>query len=275
MLTALFLVGSAFAGGEWDLKHQLAVTWFGQGLRYAFTAEDRFPIWKREGVLFDDTFVAVGAYGDITPAYVRAGPRFHVVPVAVLDIEADVLFSGYFGTFSGVTDFSSPQSDYSEAAFATPELDARAHAGVGVRARVSPTLQAKVGRFIIALPNDFYYQWQQRPAGTGDYWYEPQLDALLRWSDFAMVNSGMSFWAFREATDEDKRMVWLGVRFDHQYIFGTADRQLKLGPILVFKPAKPWYVPTVVCFAQAWLAAGGAPPAHPVLPPYLAAALIW
>ncbi|MBM4368303.1 MAG: hypothetical protein FJ102_18970 [Deltaproteobacteria bacterium] len=271
MLLALAAIASA---GSWDFENSLALSWFPRGLRYAFAAEYQVPAsWSNpDSVLFDPAMLGAGPYVELTPAYARAGGRVHFVPIAVLDISAEALATGYFGTFTGVTDFDTPDADFSEAAFETEAVMARNHAGFGFRYGVTPTLQAKVSKFILAMPQEFTRFTMIVPEGaTGDYWYEPQYDALMKWDDTLMVNSGLAFWAFREKSDEDPRMFWAGVRFDHQYVFGTGDRQLKLGPMVVFKPGKSPAVPVCVLFAQAWLQS----PIHEVVPPYLAGAAIW
>ncbi len=269
----LTLVASA-AAGTWDLEHSVALSWFPKGLRYTFGAEYQVaaPWVNPESVLFESALFGAGPYVELTPAYARTGGRLHFVPIAVLDITAEALASGYFGTFSGITDFDAPDADFSEAAFEEPEVIARNHAGFGFRYGVSPTLQAKVSKFIIALPQEFTRFTMIVPEGaTGDYWYEPQYDALMKWDDTVMLNGALAFWAFKEKSDEDPRMFFLGARFDHQYVFGTGDRQVKVGPMVVWKPAKSAAVPVLVFFAQAWIES----PIHEELPPYLAGAAIW
>lgn len=268
----LAFVATAWAG-EWNFQEQLAVSWFGKGLRFAMSAEDRFALWDKPGdLLFEETYLAPGAYLELTPAYARVGPRVHWKPIAVFELTLEAVWSGYFGTFSGVTDFPEPDSDYSEAAFETDAVIARARAGHGWRFGASPTLQARVGRVIVAVPNDFYHMRMTTPDdATGAYWYEPQFDAMLAWNDTVMINNGLVFWSFADDKPDDARFFWLGAQYTHQYVFETEDRQQKVGPMVVFKPAKPKWVPTVVAFAQAWVQA----PTRAVFPPYLAGALIW
>lgn len=269
MFLALASLASA---GTLDTEHQLAVTWFPKGLRYAFSAEYQMPVWQSDSVLFTDTIVAPGGYVELTPAYARAGARVHFVPIAILDITAEALATGYFGTFSGVTDFDTPDADYSEELFDSGALDDRRSTGFGFRYGVTPTLQAKVGKFIIAMPQEFTrFTMFQPDDARGAYWYEPQYDALMKWDDTVMINSALAFWAFKEKAPDDARMFWLGARFDHQLVFGTQDQQIKVGPMAVWKPAKSPLVPTMVFFAEAWVQAS----IHDIVPPYLAAAFIW
>ncbi len=270
----LLLTSAAFAG-SWHLDHQLAISWFGMGARYLGDAEYRLHVpWEEKGsLLFDDVYVAPGPELEVSPAYVRAGARVHVVPIAVLDITADVLAVSYFGTFGGMNDFDTPEGDYSEEALATPAALERSHSGLGVRYSVTPTLQAKVSHLCLAFPQEFTHFSMVRPADAkGDYWYENQYDALLKWDDTLMVNSALAFWAFREDSKDDPRMFWLGARFDHQLVFGSGDEQLKAGPMAVFKPGRSKFMPTFVVFGELWLKSR----AHPLyFPPYLAAAAIW
>lgn len=267
----LALANLALAG-TWDTEHQVAVTWFPKGLRYAFSAEYQVPVWQSDSILFQDTIIAPGTYAELTPAYARGGARVHFVPLAILDITAEALATGYFGTFSGVTDFDSADADYSEKVFDSGEIDDRRNAGFGFKYGITPTLQAKVGKFIVAMPQEFTrFTMFQPDDARGAYWYEPQYDVLMKWDDTLMLNSALAFWAFREKTDDDARMFWLGARFDHLYVFGTEDRQLKLGPMMVWRPSKSLAVPTIVVFTQLWIESR----IHPIAPPYMAGAAIW
>lgn len=270
-MLALFALAAA---SEWDFEESLAISWFGKGLRGTVSAEDRFHLYDKPGdQLFGETFVAPGAYLELTPAYVRVGPRVHFKPIAVFELSVEALWSGYFGTFSGVTDFAHPDDDYSEEVMDNDKaVIARARPGQGWRFAASPTLQARAGKVIIALPSDFYYMRMTPPDGaTGAYWYEPQFDAMLGFEDVVMINSGVVFWSFKDKDADDSRFTWVGAQYTHQYVFGTEDRQQKVGPMIVIKPAKPKWVPTIAAFAQAWVQA----PTREILPPYIAAALIW
>lgn len=270
----LLLAGVALAE-PWHFDHQLAVSWFGMGARYLGDAEYRLHLpWEQKGsLLFDDVYVGPGPELEVSPAYVRAGARVHIVPIAVLDIAADVVGVGYFGTFGGMNDFDVPDGDYSEATLATPAALERSNSGYGVRYSITPTLQAKVGKLCVALPQEFTHFSMVKPGtARGDYWYENQYDAELRWDDTLMVNSALAFWALREDSKDDPRMLWVGARFDHQYVFGTEDRQLKAGPMIVWKPGRARAVPTLIFIVEPWLRST----AHELfVPPYLAAAALW
>ncbi len=269
----LTLIHVALAG-SWAMEHQVPVTLFPLGTRYLGTAEYRTPFpWQKEGNdLFEDVYFAAGPELEISPAYARAGARLHVVPIAVLDITADFVGTGYFETFTGVTDFDSPTDDHSEAAFETDALLARRHAGLGYRLGVTPTLQAKVSHLILAFPQEFAHFVLTPPAeSTGDYWYEAQYDTLIKWEDTVMVNTGLALWAFDEADDEDKRFFWLGARVDHQLAFGTSERSIKVGPMAVFRAGQSRLVPTVALFVQAYVES----PIHPIVPPYMVSAFVW
>ena len=269
----ILLAASAALAGSWNLSHQVAVSWFPKGLRYFGTYEYRMPLpWKSDSVLFDDVYFAPGAELEVSPAYARAGGRFHFTPIAVLEIEGEALATEYFGTFSGVTDFDRPDADFSDEAFERPEVVARRHSGFGFRYGITPTLQAKVSHLIIAAPQEFTRFTMIKPDGvTGEYWYEPQYDALFKWDDTVMVNNAYAFWAFRESSKEDSRFFWVGAQFNHQLVFGTGDTQLKAGPMVVFKAGQSKWVPTAVVFVEAWIQS----PIHPIMPPYLAAAAVW
>ncbi len=287
----LSLLLTTALAGEVGFRHQIAGSYFPEGLRYAFRADYSIPLWNSDSILFQDTFFAPGLYLDVTPAYAHVGPIVRFSPIAVLEIEAQADAGYYFGSFSGVTDFYGVNDKFdSDARDVIHAMGGHKASGPVFRASVSPTLQAKVSHFIIALPQEFVWIWKPRPEGNpcsgdpaldfnaegnrsciGDYWYEPQYDSLLQWNDLVMTNSALAFWAFRESSDEDPRMFWLGVNFTHQYTFGTKDRTTKIGPMAVFKPAKSPYVPTFAVFSQAYLTSR----IYEAFPPYIAIAGIW
>lgn len=264
------LLSTALAG-DWDTRHQIGASVFPLGLRYAFRTDYQIPLWNSDSILFEDTYFAPGIYADVSPAYFHVGPRFHFSPIAVLDIQGDFQYGYHFGTFSGITDFDNASDAYTDAA-----LDARAaagHKGSGstLKGTLSVTLQAKVSHLIIALPQDFVYLWSKQPEGAGDFWYEPQYDALIAWQDVVMNNSALMFWAFKESSDEDARFFWLGANFNHQYVFGTEDRSIRVGPMAVFKPGTSTAVPSIALFSQVYIENR----IHPIVPPYIAGAVIW
>lgn len=285
-MLSLLLAFSAQAG-TWNLKHTLAVSLFPEGLRYSFNGDFRIPLWNSDSILFEDTYFAPGIYVDVTPAYFHVGPHFQWDPIAVLEIEGQADVGYYFGTFSGVTDFVHPESSFDGDTIDVLTENGHRTGGLSFRGLLSGTLQARVSKLIIALPQEFVWFDKTRPEGTkcsgsesdtdpdrrciGDYWYESQYDTLMKWNDLVMTNSGLAFWSFRDSSKEDPRMFWLGVNFSHQYTFGTEDRTLKVGPMAVFRPSTKPLVPTMVVFTQAYLESR----IHETVPPYLAAALIW
>lgn len=296
MLTALLLAASASAA-DWATRHQVAASYFPIGLRYAYRGEYRMPLWDDEAsVLFEKTWLAPGIYFEATPAYVRAGPQIDFTPIAIFDVTAEAIGFAYFGTFSGVTVFDSPdayfgaravQSAKAEGCTSTvgdpslcfPDavidhehrLDGK-NRSYGLRLTVSPTLKAKVGPIIIAIPGEVHRFMVARPDGeTGDWFYEPQLDALLGFKDTVIMSSPVLFYAIREDTDDDPRFFYLGLRGDYQTVLGSGDTTARLGPMAVFDPGVKRAVPTLVVFTQAYLTS----PIHPTFPPYIAAAALW
>lgn len=285
MLSLLFTFSAS--AGTLALKHQVGVSLFPEGLRYAFTADYRIPLWNSDSILFEDTYFAPGLYLDVTPAYFHVGPHFQWDPIAILEIEGQADFGYYFGTFSGVTDFVHADASFDSDTLDVLEENGHKTGGMSLRGALTGTLQARVSNFIIAMPQEFFWFHKSRPEGDkctgeekdtaadrtciGDYWYESQYDTLMAWDDLVMTNSGLAFWSFNDAEPEDPRMFWLGVNFSHQYTFATEDRSIKVGPMAVFKPSQSKYMPTLVVFTQVYLENR----IHDTFPPYLAAAAIW
>jgi len=286
----LSLLISAALAGSWDLQNVAAARIFPLGARDSIHADYLIPLWNSDSVLFEDTYIAPGLYADITPAYAHLGARLKWSPIAVFEVTTQFDGGYYFGTFSGVTDFYSADTPYDDAHLDALAAAGHSNRGTVLRGMVSPTLQARVGNVIIALPQDFYFFWKTRPEGAactggssdfsdgdsiqdciGDYWYEPQFDAMLKWNDTIMNNGAVAFWSFRDSTETDPRKFWLGLKFDRQYVLGTQDTSVRLGPIALFKFGKSNAVPTFAVFTQVYLDSR----IHETVPPYIAAASIW
>lgn len=296
MLTALLLTSSVHAI-EWTSRHQVAASYFPIGLRYAYRGESRMPLWDQpDSVLFEKTWLAPGMYFEATPAYIRAGPQLDFTPIAIFDVTLEAVGFAYFGSFSGVTVFDSPDayfgsravqsakaegctSKVGEPALCFPDavithehgIDGK-NGGYGLRLTASPTLKAKAGPIIVAIPAEIHRFMVSRPDGeTGDWFYEPQLDALLGFKDTVLTSSPVLFYVVRDDTDDDPRFFYAGLRADYQQVLGSGDQSAKLGPMVVFDPGVKRAVPTFVAFTQAFLIS----PIHPTFPPYIAVAAIW
>lgn len=270
-MLALLLMLSAEAG-EWATKHQIGVSYFPEGLRYTFKADHHFSLWNSDSILFEDTYIAPGMGVSVTPAYARLGPRVVWAPIAVFEVEASVEGFSYFGTFSGVTDFDDPGTVYDDAAMDAAEAAGRKHAGLGWRTVVSPTLQGRVGPVIIALPGEATSYHMKTPEGaTGDYWYEPESDALLAWNDTILFGGALVFYSFKDETEDNRRMTWVGAYYNTQYVMGTEDTTTKVGPMMVIRPGHSKWSPRIAAFTQIYLASR----THELVPPYIAAALVW
>ncbi len=116
---------------------------------------------------------AIGATVAATPAGARLGGWLELTPVPFLVIKAGAEAGQYFGTFHSLTSFESRLDVFDPDA--RKARDAAA-SGRTTRLYVSPTLQARAGRFV-ARSTMLYERWASSAAGP--FFYEPTRDTLL------------------------------------------------------------------------------------------------
>lgn len=280
-MLGLLLSSSLAFSSEWYFRHQLAASYWPLGLRYANTSQYRFSLWDQEGsTLFDKTYLGAGLYSELTPAYIRVGPRLSFAPIAIFDMNLEAVGSYYFGTFSGITDFDTVDFPYLNVDAFEAQKEDRRSAGMGVRLSLAPTLKARVKDIVVAIPFEVQHFVMRPPDdSTGPFFYEPQADVIMKFQDTIMSAGVVAFYAITDDTKEDPRFYWAGARADYQKVLGTGDTSAKAGPMVVFHPGTGKYVPTIVVFSEVYLdeqLEGGRPgQTYPAFPPYTAFALIW
>ena len=114
------------------------------GLMDFFNLAYRLKLLDSESVLFSDTYVSIGPSLAVSPAWVQPGARLRIVPIAILELEANYRYTGFFGSFDQLQSWTSvPEADWSDRDMDATSADSYPTAGhqVSLQAR----LQAKVG----------------------------------------------------------------------------------------------------------------------------------
>ncbi|MEZ4298435.1 MAG: hypothetical protein R3B70_26020 [Polyangiaceae bacterium] len=135
-------------------------------------------LYRSENPAFRDNFVFIGAGPRLNPISVRAGPTLEIQPLTVFNLQVNLEFIDYFGTFNSLAPYTTPLADFSQ-----PRRDAAADRGenygtTGVRFSISPFVQAKVGPIVVR--NRFtleYYSIAMRRGHTT--YYDPAIDTLV------------------------------------------------------------------------------------------------
>ncbi|MDY7233254.1 hypothetical protein [Hyalangium rubrum] len=144
-------------------------------------------LYRKEGLLFRDNFLFVGAYPKLNPAGIKVGPVVEIQPLSIFNLRLSAEYVGFFGTMGFLQSRPSPNADYSDTA-----LDAGKAAGLntsasGARLAIEPFVQMKVGP--IAVRNRFAAEyWNMGLRGEDRVWYDATLDTLVPGKGFTLSN---------------------------------------------------------------------------------------
>jgi len=184
-LASLFLLPAAAAseGARRSLGEQLAFTVNNLGLQNSLDLSWTWPLSESRNPLLSDAHFALGVTHTLTPSYTRLGAWAELSPLSVLDLQAGVEPTAYFGTFHSLMSFDS----YSDP-FDHDSLAARGAGSFGTAARVfvSPRLKMKAGPVVASASANFEW-WRSNAAGP--LFYEPARDTLLKADGDALMTT--------------------------------------------------------------------------------------
>ncbi len=112
------------------------------GLIDSFTVGWRYRLMDSDSVLFEDTYLLLGASSRGSPAFGRVGAHAEVSPIAIFKAWATVEGVYYFGSFDQITGFPTADAAYDDD---TLEQLGQGAATAGWVATTGAVLQAKVG----------------------------------------------------------------------------------------------------------------------------------
>jgi hypothetical protein len=153
------------------------------GLQNTLERSWSWPLWASRHPLLAGAHISTGVVNVVTPALARLGGWVEVSPLSVLDIRTGFEPVAYFGTFNALKSFD----DYSEP-FDSEALSANTDSkpGYGSRFYVEPVAKGKFGPVVAQVAASFE-RWQAN--ASGDYFYEPVKDTLLRSAGDTMVST--------------------------------------------------------------------------------------
>jgi hypothetical protein len=135
-------------------------------------------LYAREGALFRDNFLFVGAYPRISPASIKVGPVVELQPLSMFNLRLSAEYVGFFGTQGYLQSRASPVQDYSDSTLKTGKAAGDFYSASGSRLAIEPFVQMKLGPF--ALRNRFALEyWNLGLRGEDRVFYEATLDTLV------------------------------------------------------------------------------------------------
>ena len=245
---AVLLASAAAHAADWYVWERLAGTLNPLGANNELRVEARTALpWTKEGdALRAATFAGVGGDVEVSPAYLRIGPRLSFSPLAVFEVTAQARLLQYFGAFGTILSFPSKDAPYDDQTREARSEEAASETGVGFDVR--PELRIKLGRFVAANSWEIHYLVV---PGDEPFIYEPYFDLLIArhglvfWSDFV---AGAFVW-----DPPGDRMALVAGMWAYSRAPKSGDRSSSIGPLLAVKPVAGATWPAAVLLTRVYL----------------------
>lgn len=222
-------------GAEVHTMHQVGIAMWPAGAQYIFEAELRWKLSRSESLLMRDSAVSLIGHAELTPAFPRGGLTLRVAPIAVWDLTLRAWGTWYFGNFSAVI----PVDDPSFAATAEAKA-ARADTrvpGWGLRLDVDSRVKLKAGPFIAVLEGEVRHHDVHTPDGQPMYWWEPTEMLLIPGEGWVFNRHLYLLEEFEPRDGDDDAFFYAGVYGVWSTSLGTGDENIRMGPLVIVKPA--------------------------------------
>lgn len=147
------------------------------GLLVAGTYGLRYRLFNKDGLLFNNSHIALLGRADLTPTYAFAGARLQFEPLAILRLWVDYQIGGFFGTLSNVQLFEESFLEKSPRKQFEALQEPASQAVLAQRVTLSALLQAKykwlAARYIVSGRRHFMHVEPDQMV-----WFNANLDLL-------------------------------------------------------------------------------------------------
>jgi hypothetical protein len=238
MSLGLLLAASALAETP-DTAHlwarqAVAVALFPQGAISDTRVQYRVPLHRSESELFQDTFAGVGARVAATPAFTAVGPRITLAPIAVLDLDLQASWIGYYGQGTGLLPFSVTEGKLDGE---RGDRAAESVTGGAFQLSAAPTLKGKLGPVIAFYATQLAYTTLTPGQEAAEpFVYEPFTDLVVAWKDVTFDQQGAV--VLEVVPDVDGPFLWVGATARDRQAFESGDRSTAAGFLVRGRPGR-------------------------------------
>lgn len=271
MLLYWLTLAATASGLELHGQEQIGAAVFPAGVQVIVQQEARQPLWNSDHVLLRDARVGVYGFGEVTPAYPRLGAGLSFAPVAFWDVAVRGAGTWYFGTFSTLLRVDGP--DF----VATPDHlqalidDGGRTGGFGLLFQADSRLKAKVGPYIAVYEATVRGQrltaWDEPLA----YTWDPAMMVIVPASGWVVHQRLLTLAEFVAPAVEHDDMLRGGLMTEWTLSPATDDRNVRIGPLVMWKPTPRLATPTLIFGSQVWVVSRFGDPMYP----YMFAAANW
>lgn len=184
-------------------------------------------------VLLRNLYIRGGLLLGTNPAYGQASAFVEAVPVALLQLKAQVDGFGFYGANGALLRFPNADSRFGRSE--QQDLRGQETTGTGYRVLLTPVLRARVGAMVARNQTDVaYYQL----ATERGYYLEWEYDTLLKNRDWVVANRAALLGVLWEGQEDESLL--LGPAHEVTHAVGTDITRHRLELMVYFEPATRW-----------------------------------
>ncbi len=239
------------------------------GLMEETRLQYRAPLIRKDGsLMLNDTYAGAGVMVRATPAFTELGPRLSISPVDIFELELQASRLQYYSKTYALMGFDRAKNKLGS------QRTERAEAGDGVTGggwsfTASPTLKLRGGPIILVDT------WSIRvsridQASPEPYTYDPWTDLVIAWNETTFEHEAATLFTAIDS-DDGGGTFWVGAWFRDRFTVVSPDRSITLGPVIITRPGRGRFVPTILGRSMFYLRDVDRVPGIP----NLQAALIW
>ena len=235
---------------------------FAAGAETSIIPGVRQPLWDRpDNAILQSTYLQANALFQVTPAFSRAGVELAFQPAAIFELRLQYSAAAYYGVFSAIIPFDTPDDATNPDARASRERTW----GWGNRVSIQPTVRAKAGP--VAVMAWTVIRWGDvHPHGMDglQYWFEPELTLLVARQSWTLDSNAL----VAGELPVDGPTIYVGIYGTDRQALSTHDRIDRVGPAVMYTTANQHW--TMYGIVQAYIESRIF---ERPLPPYMAARL--
>lgn len=272
----LLLLALPAAALEFHHTEQAAIAAFPEGVQVIAEPEWRAQLYAPAAsglgrALTEGNATSFVTHVEVTPSFVRIGPVWRFAPVAVWDLAVGAYGAWYFGTFSSLLPLDDPETVADRAWKKEAIAGGDREGGGGLQAWATTRLKARAGPVIAVAEltvqrNDLYTY-----ANDLDWYWDPTDQVNARAHGWVVRRAGYLFGELIRPDGPTGRKLWVGALANWNSTRASGDRNIRLGPVAIWKPTDATDMPSFLFGSQAWVDSRF----HDTWPPYSFLAARW
>lgn len=229
------------------------------GLETQYTLGYRYRMHASTGRALRDNDIGVVLNPTINPAVARIGGFLELRPLTMLNLQAGLYHTEYFGAFKALQTFDRASEEFSDTKLSENADLGKHHPTAGLEATLRAMAVAKVGP--IVLRSDLLFTYTHLPSG--ELYYNPRMDVLAPTEGWFLQNDSDLLYLTEFGLAAGARATTTHAFYGDEILGDEAKSDLnvpmfRLGPMVAYtfydKPERRFNKPTLIGIAGWWLA---------------------